>query len=152
MSAHTIRERMEPPWREGDLRKRFARVAVEEAMERHRMGKGAGRIWMQGVVVEVQTPCRWTLDDGSMTVDVDAQALQAKQGRAKHLAVGNYVRLIGKGIVRRTAKQPESDASSKALEVIFKALQVSTLHAPDRDALWMLEVVLAHRQVGGTQT
>lgn len=143
---------MEPPWREGDLRKRFAKEAVEDAMERHRMGMGAGRTWMQGVVVEVQTPCRWTLDDGSTTVDVDAQALQAKQGRARHVEVGNYVRLIGKGIVRKTAQHPESVVPSKAMEVIFKALQLSTMPAPDRDALWMLEVVLAHRQLGGTKT
>lgn len=107
---------------------------------------------MQGVVVEVQTPCRWTLDDGSTTVDVDAQALQAKQGRARHVEVGNYVRLIGKGIVRKTAQHPESVVPSKAMEVIFKALQLSTMPAPDRDALWMLEVVLAHRQLGGTKT
>lgn len=149
--AREIGTTMEPPWREGDLRKRYAREAVDAARERSREGRDAERAWMQGVVVEVQTPNRWTLDDGSMTIDVDTQAMQAKNGIVKHVSVGDYVRVIGKGVVFRHARQQTGEPSSASIGVIFKALQVTRMSAPDRDALWMLEVVHSYQQHGNVK-
>ncbi|XP_064938650.1 uncharacterized protein LOC135592875 isoform X1 [Musa acuminata AAA Group] len=89
------------------------------------------RAWLQGVLVSGTDEGRFLLDDGSDVVEL----LLSAESQPQQWKIGMYVMVVG----------PYVAAQSGGLSTIRVHKMVDLSQHPDREAMWHLEVMEAHK-------
>ncbi|KAG9444651.1 hypothetical protein H6P81_015991 [Aristolochia fimbriata] len=93
------------------------------------------RAWLQGVLVSASDKNRFLLDDGSDVVELSL----SNDFKLREWEVGTYVMVVGACLVR---------PADPPLIKVHKIVDLSPF--PDREAMWHLEVIEAHKLFYGT--
>ncbi|KAJ8458976.1 hypothetical protein OPV22_031902 [Ensete ventricosum] len=89
------------------------------------------RAWLQGVLVSGTDEGRFLLDDGSDVIEL----LLSAESQPRQWKIGMYVMVVG----------PYVAAQSGGLSTIRVHKIVDLSQHPDREAMWHLEVMEAHK-------
>ncbi|KAK9091877.1 hypothetical protein Syun_026788 [Stephania yunnanensis] len=91
------------------------------------------RAWLQGVLVHSLENGNYVLDDGSGLIELSL----SNDFRLRDWKLGRYVMVVGAYVI------PVGDLEELPLIKVHKMVDLSS--APDREAMWNLEVVEANK-------